>query len=500
MLYNKKNIIILLFIILGVTTLSASEKKIRKLAVLGTFIPADKDILTKQVDEFLNTSFVCHSRVGGNPLKKNINNIIGLIVPHAGYVYSGQIAGYAYQAIKGKKYKTVILLGLSHRFFVNGAACDNSDTWKSPLGEILIDKELQNKIINQSDFCEINEQAFSENIPENSLDTQIPFLQKILKDFSIVPILIGKYSPEICVNLANAIYENIKDRDDILIVVSSDLSHFHDYDSAGKMDNLAIKGICEGDANKFFNKISSEEYEACGSGAITTMLFLAEKFNSNIEFLDYKNSGDVTGDMDRVVGYASFIISKTDKQEQDFLLNKEQEKYALNMARETVTEYLKNGNTKEFKPKEAVWQENCGAFVTYHNKGRLRGCIGYIIGQGPLEKTIKDLSIKSAVQDTRFEQITYDELKDIDIEISVLSLIKKVASADEIVLGKHGVIVKQGYNQGVFLPQVATETGWTKEEFLGQLCSQKAGLAEDAWQTDDVELFVFTAQVFGEKD
>ena len=172
----------------------------------------------------------------------------------------------------------------------------------------------------------------------------------------------------------------------------------------------------------------------------------------------------------------------------------------MTIARLTVETFVRTGRAAAVNESDPRLQAEEGAFVTLHAGGQLRGCIGSIIGQGPLYRTVREMSIAAASQDPRFPPVTAGELKEIDIEISVLSRPRVVKSADEIELGRHGVIVARGNDKrGVFLPQVATETGWTKERFLSELCSQKAGLPPDCWQQPGTQLSVFTAEVFGEK-
>ncbi len=173
----------------------------------------------------------------------------------------------------------------------------------------------------------------------------------------------------------------------------------------------------------------------------------------------------------------------------------------LKMSRETLIGYIKNKKAPNFNPPETNGlKTETGMFVTLHKNGHLRGCIGYIIGKDPLWKAVTELTVSSAVKDTRFRPVQESELEDIDIEISVLTPPEKISDPQTIEMGIHGVIVKKEFNQGVFLPQVATETGWDRETFMNELCSQKAGLPEDAWKKNDVEIFIFTASVYSEAD
>jgi AmmeMemoRadiSam system protein A len=175
-------------------------------------------------------------------------------------------------------------------------------------------------------------------------------------------------------------------------------------------------------------------------------------------------------------------------------------KRLLEIARSTVDTFVKTGKIPDFDEKDSRFLQEEGAFVTLTTPAGLRGCIGHIIGEGPLFRTVRDMAVAAASEDPRFTPVTPGELKDVHVEVSVLSKPRTVKDADEIVLGKHGVIVRRGMQGGVFLPQVATETGWTKERFLSELCSQKAGLPPGCWKDPATRLEVFTAEVFGEKE
>ena len=181
------------------------------------------------------------------------------------------------------------------------------------------------------------------------------------------------------------------------------------------------------------------------------------------------------------------------------LLNQAQKRRLLEIARKTLEDYLGKGEAEKIKEDDPALNEEMGAFVTLHKSGELRGCIGSMIGKGPLYLTIQNMAIAAATQDPRFPSVTKGELKDIDIEISVLSPMKKIDDPSKITMGKHGVLIQSGFRSGVFLPQVATETGWDRDTFMNNLCAHKAGLPADAWKKGKCEIFIFTAEVFGEK-
>lgn len=186
------------------------------------------------------------------------------------------------------------------------------------------------------------------------------------------------------------------------------------------------------------------------------------------------------------------------ERDKEMTLNPEQKKRLLGIARKAIEEYLASGKRLNFNEDDQQLKSVSGAFVTLHKQGQLRGCIGNIIGQNSLFETVRDMAIASATGDLRFPAVTRDELKAVEIEISVLTPLKRITGIDEFQLGIHGVLVKSGFSQGVFLPQVALETGWSKEEFLAQLCAHKAGLSGSAWKDPKTELYIFSAIIFSE--
>jgi len=219
--------------------------------------------------------------------------------------------------------------------------------------------------------------------------------------------------------------------------------------------------------------------------------------------IDYRNSGDQSLNKDRVVGYYAMAFVKNKKEdmsEKHFTLN-DQEKYALlQIARSTIDEYLETGKYKKVDENimSSHLKSNCGAFVTLHKKGELRGCIGRFVADEPLYATIQKMAVAAATQDYRFSVVEKDEMKEIELEISVLTPLKKIESIEEIEMGKHGIYIKRGFASGTFLPQVAVETGWTKEEFLGYCARNKAQIGWDGWK--DADIYIYEALVFDENE
>jgi AmmeMemoRadiSam system protein A len=271
------------------------------------------------------------------------------------------------------------------------------------------------------------------------------------------------------------------------------------------MDELTLQAIKAIDPKRFFEGCTSRKMEMCGFVPVTTALMLAQMRGiKHVEVLKHANSGDTSGDKSRVVGYSSVIFysgllgASQSQDDGTKALSKPEKKELLAIARNSIETYVKTGKAPDITIKDERLNEVQGAFVTIRKHGALRGCIGNIVGQKPLSETVRDMAVAASSQDSRFTPLTAEELKDIDVEISVLSKPRRDKEATEIQLGQDDVIVSQGGHQGVFLPQVAQETGWSKEEFLSQLCSQKADLPPDAWKNPETEIYVFTADVFAE--
>jgi AmmeMemoRadiSam system protein B/AmmeMemoRadiSam system protein A len=470
----------------------------------GQFYPSDASELRSQIRGFMEKA---------SP-KEEKGTIAALICPHAGYVYSGQVAAWGYKLIEGKPYSTVVVIAPTHHVDFRGFAIYGKGSFETPLGSIAVNADMAKKLKESCRCADFNEVPFS---GEHSLEVQLPFLQTALRGFTIVPIIAGDAGLDDCKALAGALKKCFV-AGKTLVVASSDMSHYYPYDTAVKMDKKALSYVEKNDAEGLEKGAAAGQCEFCGIRPVLVALELAKELKARPVVQSCANSGDVTGDRGKVVGYSSVAFyteeAKTDAKKEaeavqgdhvkteDFI-NPDDRKMLLSMARQTLEEFLKSGKPPEFF-KDGNIPENlkkeAGMFVTLHRKGQLRGCIGYVVGRDPIYKAVVSLAISSATQDPRFYPVKYEELKDIDIEISVMSPLKKVASADDIIMGTHGVYIKKGFNSGLFLPQVATETGWDKVTFLRQLCSGKAGLPQDAWKEKDTEIYVFTADIFGEKE
>lgn len=454
----------------------------------GQFYPEQKEELSAMIDGFLDKA---------NP-KALPGDIFMLISPHAGYGYSGSTAAYGYKLIKNKPYKTVIILGTSHHKLFNGAAVYTQGSFDTSLGKIDIDDEFTKKIIDKIPEVFSDESVFTN---EHSVEVQLPFLQRTLTDFKIAPVIVGDCTLESCKKIAYLFKEVIGERKDVLIVVATDLYHGYDFKEAEKIDKITLDLVQKLDYENLYYALRDERAQACAGFATVIGLNIAKDQGcKKAEVLNHTNSAIVTGKLIKpewAVGYASCAINYSKGAD---MLNNQQKEKLLKIARESIQTYLETGKKLQVNETDSLLNQKMGAFVTLNKHSQLRGCIGNIVGSQPLYLTVRDMAVESAVSDPRFSQLNLTELNEVEIEISVLSPLEKISSAEKIELGKHGVLIKKGFQSGVFLPQVATETGWSKEEFLNILCTQKAGLPASAWKDKNTELYIFSAEVFSEKE
>lgn len=499
----KERMLVAFLFLMAMPSFSFGNQDIKRPNVSGQFYDADPKKLAGEIDSLFTLAATA-------PSDKKIDIVIS---PHAGYIYSGHVAAYGYKAVRDNAYKTIIIIGPSHFYDFEGASVWAKGGFETPLGKIEVDEPFCASLLALNGKLKFVPDAFER---EHSVEVQIPFLQKTFKGFKIVPILMGEVRFEDCQSIASTLKEIIGARHDVLIVVSTDMSHYHSDKIAREMDYHTLVAIKKLDVENLWNQCLLRKMELCGFSAVTTALLYARQRNiQDIDVLKYANSGDVTSDKSRVVGYSSIIFfeeknPKTQNAQQDVKEKKEsavlplsggQKKRLLEIARKTIFAYIGQGVIPQWSETDPRLSEKEGAFVTIRKKGQLRGCIGRIIGDQPLYLTVRDMAVAVATQDTRFTPVKQDELKDIDIEVSVLSKPWRITNTDEIKLGVHGVIITgDEFHRGLFLPQVAAEQGWNKEEFLSNLCAHKAGLPADAWKNPNTSIEIFTADVFSEND
>jgi AmmeMemoRadiSam system protein B/AmmeMemoRadiSam system protein A len=464
------------------------ELIVRKSAVAGSFYPSNTNVLIQQVDSLLKA----HT-------KGNFGHIVGLIAPHAGYMYSGRVAGAVYKQIEKIPYKTVVIIGPAHHFFKEGIFIDSSDVYETPLGRIFIDKKLAKKLVKEHKKIMFERTMF---LPEHSIETQLPFLVQTLqrKDFRIVPILIsGTQWEKYAKILAEALSKYYNE--ELLVVASTDLSHYPPYNIALQMDKEVIEKIINQDIEGYIKTVNETEdivsCRLCGPAGVLTLLYLNKLLTGvSAELIKYENSGDVTEEKSQVVGYCGIIFYMKESK-----LIPAQKEYLLSTARQAIEGYIKQRKyiIPEKPPQDERLKSPKGVFVTINRNGELRGCIGYIQPVYPLYEAVARAAIEAS-RDPRFTfmPITKEELPLLNIEISVLSPLERIEDIEDIKVGKHGIYIVKGAYSGLLLPQVAIEHKWDRLKFLEETC-YKAGLSKDAWKDKSTQIYIFSAEIFSEK-
>ncbi|MGM0566842.1 MAG: AmmeMemoRadiSam system protein B [Bacteroidota bacterium] len=466
---------------------------IRTPAVAGRFYPGS----SKQLQSTIKQYFAEAS-------SKQKEAPAALVVPHAGYVFSGQVAAEAYHTIpESASYKRVFIIGSAHTFHFTGASVYAEEGYETPIGVAETDLEVISALLKNEvmDFIPPAHQN------EHSLEVQVPFIQYVFDNkLPVIPVLIGQASRNDLKKIANALQPYFNEEN--LFVISTDFSHFPAYDDAGEQDKKTAEAILSNDPDRLWQRLEQAKKldvpgmvtPLCGWASVMTLLEMSHDKKVKLEALKYRNSGDSNyGSKDEVVGYYAIKISRIPDSD-NFELNHQNKKHLLKIARKTLGHFLASGQKPDIDIKELdePLKENCGAFVSLYNNEELRGCVGNLRGNKPLYATVQEMAVSSAVGDIRFGDVTPEELPDINIEISVLTPLHKINSLDELEIGKHGVYVTKGVQSGTLLPQVAAQRGWNKEELLGYCSRDKAGLGWDGWK--DAEVYTYKAIVFNEKE
>ncbi len=466
-------------------------QRVRKPAVAGSFYPSSAKEIKSMCSAWLRPS-------GEKPPQ-------ALIVPHAGYVFSGEVAASAFSRIpKGYSYKRIFLLGPSHRVGFGGASVDTLYSFaETPLGRVSIDVAMGKELVRQG-------LTFVSNAHdrEHCLEVQLPFLQLVFDEVPpIVPIVIGTERLSVLQETADILRPYFSE--DNLFIISSDFSHYPSYEDAKKSDLYLADTIASGGLDEFLKALSyirkmdytGEDTAACGACAIEILLSMMDAEGRNrfeTEHVMYRNSGDSPyGDKDRVVGYNSLVITRLPKADDHLFHFTDEEKAGmLATARASIYSALGLAFTGDDTPVGILKKKGYGVFVTLHLDGRLRGCIGRFTSSSTLHSTIREMAQSAAFSDPRFPSLSRSEAPRIEIEVSVLSPLKKISSIDEFKLGRDGIYMIKGGHHGTFLPQVAEETGWDTEEFLGHCARDKAGIGWFGWK--DADLYTYQTEVVKE--
>jgi AmmeMemoRadiSam system protein B/AmmeMemoRadiSam system protein A len=478
---------------------SSSVRVVRPMAVAGSFYPSD----SAELHALLESLFSHAKPAIGN------KNTIAIIVPHAGYEFSGAIAAAGYNQISPyQHYDNIFIIGSSHHVSFMGASIDNAGDYRTPFGTVKVNTDLAKKLIRENAFFSYNAEADGK---EHSIEVQLPFLQYYLKNsFNLVPVVMGTQSAESCRKVAMALKPYLGGNN--LFVISTDFSHYPAYEDARITDKNTCDAIATNQPESLLRILKTNDdlnipnlaTSLCGWTSVLTLLNMTAG-DPGVTFkpVQYLNSGDSKyQNKSQVVGYWAIAVEKSLAlpASPGFELSKKDKKELLTIARNTLDQYIRFNKTPEIKTSGFSGQINtpCGVFVTLKENGELRGCIGRFTAEEPLYQVVQQMTIASSTEDGRFQPVDPKEIGRITIELSVLSPMKRINSIDEIVMGKHGIYIKKGYRSGTFLPQVATETGWSKEDFLGHCSRDKAGLSWNGWK--DAEIYIYEAVVFSEEE
>ena len=461
---------------------------IRQPVFAGTFYPDDPSVLATTVKH-------CLPETTAPPDWPR-----AIIAPHAGYIYSGSVAGRAYAQLSAGRdeIRQVILLGPSHRVAFRGMAVPTATAFRTPLGDIAIDAAAIQAIIDLPGVGFADE-AHQE---EHSLEVHLPFLQTLLSDFTLVPIVVGEASKEA---VARVISRLVDRGDATLVVISSDLSHYQQYEQARQLDQQTSQKIVALDAT-----LSGEE--ACGCRPVNGLLHYLALNQLTIEEIEVKNSGDTAGPKDRVVGYGAWRVMPPDSGQalQDDTQQQREDQpvwplalrqQMLQLAREAIRRDLE-GDTP-FNPDLQIFpaslQQRGACFVTLNLRGALRGCIGSLAAHRPLVEDITSNARAAAFHDPRFQPLTPEEYENLEIHLSILSppTPMKVASRAELLAairpGVDGLVIKEHGRQATYLPSVWQQLP-DPEQFVFEL-RRKAGLAGDGW-SEETEVLRYGTEEF----
>ncbi len=428
---------------------------IRNPAVAGQFYPEEPDQLRAMIGEIVDPS-------------TDKEDVIGLVSPHAGYIYSGPVAGAAISRIKFKD--TFIIIGPNHTGAGQPFSIMTEGAWKTPLGEVEIDHELAKKILAASKY--LKEDSLAHQY-EHSIEVQIPFLQYFKPDVKIVPIIFGHAGgdiyKEIGREIAGAINESGRG---VVIIASSDMNHYESQETTQRKDTQAIEAILDLDEDELFKRVHELDISMCGYAPAISLISAAKELGvKGAELVRHQTSGDTSGDYSSVVGYAGILITGLSP--------------LARLAKQTVESYVREGQTPELKELTPEMKEPAGVFVSIHKAGELRGCIGtFEPSTSNVAEEITANAISSATRDPRFHPVSPDELKDLEYSVDVLTSPEPVESQEQLDPKRYGVIVQADWKRGLLLPDLeGVDT--VKQQI--DICRQKADIAPN----EPVKLYRF---------
>ena len=433
---------------------------IRKSAVAGLFYPAGADELGGLIDSLL-------------PGDAKKQAALGVVAPHAGYIYSGAVAAAVYALVDVPE--RCIIIGPNHTGRGKPASIMTKGSWQTPLGDVPVDTELAARILAASAHLEEDAAA---HLTEHSVEVQLPFLQRLRPDVRIVPIVLAHTRPGILKEIGRELSAAIRaTKRRVLIVASSDMTHYEPHNVAREKDAQAIAAITALDEDRLLEKVSNLNITMCGCAPAVSLMVAARELGAGAgELVKYQTSGDVSGDYERVVGYAGIVIREVHP--------------LAALARDTVAAYIGGREFPEPAKLAPEMKKKAGVFVSIHRGEGLRGCIGTFEPQQ--ENVAREVIVKAvsaATHDPRFNAIKPDELDGLSYSVDVLSPPEPVSDITELNPKEYGVIVRSGWKRGLLLPDLE---GVDEPEQQVAICRQKAGIGPE----EDVELYRFRVQRF----
>jgi AmmeMemoRadiSam system protein B/AmmeMemoRadiSam system protein A len=426
---------------------------------------------------------------------------IAIIVPHAGYIYSGQVAATAFKQLEGGAYEVAVIIAADHQLPLSKPISVWADGgFETPLGVVPVDTQLAGALIAADPRITFDPASHT---GEHPIEIELPFLQRVCPSCRIVPVLMGRQDEESVGALTGALLSTLPGRR-VVVIASSDLSHYPTYSEARAVDGATLAAIETGDpasVRQTVDELMGAGFSelatcACGEGPILVAMRVARGLGADTTtVLRYANSGDVPdSDRERVVGYGAVMFWHYDPPD----LSPARQDELLSLARTAIAEHLKTGQIPDYATDDPVLTRHAGTFVTVKKGSQLRGCIGHLWADQPLYRCVQEMAVAAATSDPRFSPLTVEELDEIAIEVSVLSPLRRITDTQQIQVGTHGLVIQQAGRQGVLLPQVPVQKGWDREQFLENLCL-KAGLMPNCW-TEHPSLYTFTATVFGDEE
>ncbi len=489
----------------GVARQNAGQA-VRPAAVAGQFYPDNAAKLKAAVTMLISNAAV-----------PSVKDPVAIVVPHAGYSFSGQIAADGFRQVMGQRYDTVVIVGANHTTggFSRASVYDGT-AWRTPLGTVAVDRELGAALVKETSDAVFDTRLHGQ---EHSIEVQVPFVQQLFPSARILPIVAGAADPAMCARVGRALAKVAGGRS-VLVVASSDLSHYPSEADAARVDRSTLEAVARMDAGAVAagergvadGNVPNLLTTACGAGAILLAMEAARAMGAvRGTVVSYANSADsAAGDPARVVGYGAVVWSRGDKGADTAALKRtepdasgalaaDDKRALLRLARETIRAWFDTDTSPLPRASSARLRRPAGVFVTLRKGSELRGCIGHLAADRGVLPLVARMALESALNDTRFQPVRASELSGLEVEISVLTPMRRVSGPNDIVVGKDGVVLRVGDRSAVFLPQVATEQGWGREEMLDNL-SEKAGLPAGAWRGKNAEFMTFRADVFKESE